>query len=212
MADNKYKISGFILIFLFFLSLPLWSLPYLGADLGLILLGNTEEESAPDPVIMQGLGVTFPVYQIEALTIEVSGLFYGTFYQWFNDRASPADIERADNLWVLTVQLDGKIAYAWPLGGGVDIGVVGGLSLAFRIPLFAYDNGEKYRKDMTAYFFDMARFLYPHLGSFLDWAIAEGLDLRFTIRCLLPIYDLWSGEDFWNGLMIQGLMSLNFKL
>jgi hypothetical protein len=206
-----------IIISVFFLitsTMGAWSLPYFGIDLGLIFLGNAEEDSAPNPVILQGLGVTFPIFQIDDIVIEVGGLFYGTQYQWTNNRASPADIERADNFFVLAVQIDGRVAYEWQLSEQIGMGFGGGLSLVFRIPLFAYDNGEQYRSDMTVYFFDMARFLYPRGDFFVDWAIVQGLELRFTVQALVPIYNLWSGEEvpIWDGGMIQGIVSLRFLL
>ncbi len=214
MRKYNFKIIVFILLFLFLHAACVWSLPYFSVDLGLIFLGNSEEYSAPNPVILQGLGATFPVYQIDALTIEIGGLFYGTQYQWTDNRASPADIERANNFFVLAMQIDGRVAYEWQLSDQVGIGVAGGLSLVFRIPLFAFDNGEQYRSDMTAYFFDMARFLYPRADFFVDWGIVEGLELRFTVQALVPIYNLWIGEGlpFWDGGMIQGIVSLHFLL
>jgi hypothetical protein len=214
MRSNYCKLVFCFFFFLFAHLTSVWSLPYFSVDLGLIFLGNAEEYSAPNPVILQGLGATFPVYQIEDITIEVGGLFYGTQYQWTHDRASPADIERVDNFFVLAMQIDGRVSYKWQLSEQVDMGCGGGLSLVFRIPLFAYDNGEQYRSDMTVYFFDMARFLYPRGDFFVDWALVEGLELRFMVQALVPIYNLWSGESvpFWDGGMIQGIVSLRFLL
>jgi len=202
-----------LLFFLLFTASGAWSLSYFSVDLGLILLGNAEENSAPNPVILQGVGATFPVYQEGAFTVEIGGLFYGTQYQWVNDRASPADIERADNFFVLSFQIDGRMTYEWKISDQVDLGIEGGLSLAFRIPLFAWDNGEQYRQDMTVYFFE-GRFIYPHGGGFVDWALTEGLELRFSLRTYIPIYNLLfsDGLAFWNGGMVQAIASLNFKL
>jgi hypothetical protein len=204
---------AFTLLFLLSGVSGAWSLSYLGVDLGLIFLGNAEEDSAPNPVILQGVGVTFPVYQLDALTIEVGGLFYGTQYQWLNNRASPADIERADNFYVLSVQIDGRVMYEWKVSDQVDLGVSGGLTLAIRVPLFAWDEGEKYREDMTAYFLE-GRFIYPQAGGYVDWAILEGIELRFSLRVFFPLYNLWSDEGmpFWDGGMVQGIVSMNFKL
>ncbi len=213
MATHGPFFFAFLFLFLLFTTTGAWSLSYLGVDLGLIFLGNAEEHSAPNPVILQGLGVTFPVYQFDSLTIEVGGLFYGTQYQWLNDRASPADIERADNFFVLSVQIDGRVMYEWKVSDQVDLGVSGGLTFAFRIPVVAWDEGEKYRADMTAFFLE-GRFIYPQAGVFVDWAIVEGLELRFSLRAFFPLYNLWSGEDmpFWDGGMAQGIVSMNFKL
>ncbi|MBN1799429.1 MAG: hypothetical protein JW822_12720 [Spirochaetales bacterium] len=214
MKINKCTSILFVFLFLFAGAIGAWSQSYFSLNLGLIFLGNAEEDSAPNPVILQGIGATFPVYQIDAITIEIGGLFYGTQYQWANNRASPADIERADNFFVLSTQIDGRVTYEWRLSDQVGMGVGGGLSLVIRIPLFAYDNGEQYRSDMTSYFFEMARFLYPRGDFFVDWAIVEGLGLRFSIQALVPIYNLWSGEGvpFWDGGMIQGIVSLRFLL
>src|SRR3972149_3957261 len=171
-----------ICVILFLITaLDLWSLPFIGADTGLLFIVNTEEGGAPSPVILQGIGATFPLIADEGFYLDTSLLLYGASYQYLGNRAIPADIERSDTVWVLFVQLDLRTGFNAKLSDDLLFGATVGPALIFPFPLFATDNGAQYIDPMYSFFFLNLKFIYAETELFLRWAIARDRNLAFSI-------------------------------
>mgnify|MGYP000685403520 CR=1 FL=1 len=129
-------------------ALPGYALPYLGADTGLLFIINAEEGGAPSPVILQGIGATFPWIEpepgIDGMFLTSGVMFSGTWYQYLNDRAIPADVERADTVWVLLANFDLQFGYLFTLSEKLSLGTAVMTALMLPLPLFATDNGSQY--------------------------------------------------------------------
>jgi hypothetical protein len=208
------KKPGLIIVLLFMVVGSMWAIPFLGVDTGLLFIINGEAAGAPSPYILQGLGVTVPLIQEENFFLYAGLLLYGCQYQWYVDRAVPADNELADTIWTLLPQLDIRIGLPIKLSDNLTLGLSLGPALVCPIPLFAYDNGEAYRARMFEYFYVNLKFLYGEVEIFLRWAIVQGIDLAIKVRSLYQLAAIWDaiGISRLNGLQIQGLISLEIKL
>ena len=201
-------------IFLFF-SLTAWGLPYLGVDTGLLFIIDMEAAGAPNPVILQGLGVTLPFIDTgEGFFLDAGAMVFMCPYQWYQNRAIPADSERVDTVGVVFLQLDMHVGTLFKLSKELTFGVSGGPALVFPFPLFAYDNGSAYIGSMYTYFYSKFKFISLEAELLLRWAIVKDLNLTFKVRGLYPLSALWDDPAISriNGLNIQGLVSVEIRL
>ncbi len=211
-----------ILMLLFVSVYVVPALDWLGLDAGIFVLVNTDEDSAPSP-LLNTLGMSIPfLYYNTPLYWEASLLFFNTQYQYsFETSAAdaagrpaftPAEIEKANSLWVLGVLLDTRFGYMFELSDRIRLGGAGGLALVFRLPLIAFDDGAQYQPDAFAYFF--TRFLYPEVELAFHWDILDDLGLSFTLRGLFPIFHIWDGENvsFADQLLIMGNLCVRIRL
>ena len=208
------KKASVIVVFSLIAVLGAWSMPFLGADTGMLFMINGELAGAPSPVILQGLGVTLPLVQDDGFLLYAGVLFYGCQYQMYVGRAIPADNELADTIWTLLTQLDLRIGFPIKLSDNLTMGAMFGPALVLPVPLFAFDNGEAYRGTMFEYFYLRLKFLYVQGELFLRWAVADGIDLSFKLRGMYQIAAIWDeiGISRFNGMQIQALISLETKL
>lgn len=212
---QKFKKLFFIIILLL-LGIPLTGLPYICIDAGIPLLFNSEENSAPNPVILQGLGVTVPVLSFEIVFLETSILLFGTQYQYADDRAAPADWERANTLWVLESVMDLRMGANIDLGNSWEVGLSAGPAFFLRFPLFAFDRTmeeeliPEYQESMFAYFFGNGRFFMSSIEAAFRWQLYDNIKLCFKLRNNLPLFHIWDGEavPFWDQMIIKGLIGI----
>ena len=214
MTPNRLTLPLLILLFLLPV-VPSSGLSWLGIDTGLILLINTDQDSAPSP-LLNTLGVSIPFLGGDnPLYWEASLLFFNTHYQHSigangMDRFTPAEIEKADSLWTLGLILDTRFGYALKLGDTVRIGGAAGLAAVFRLPLIAIEQGGEYQGPAMSYF--LTRFLYPELEIAVHWDILKSMGLAIAVRGLFPLFHIWDGENlpFFDQMMIMG--NLEFRI
>lgn len=205
-----------LFLIIIFLSIPLGSIPYICIDAGIPLLFNSEEHSAPNPVILQGLGVSVPILSFDIVFLETSILLFGTQYQYADDRAAPADWERADTLWVLEPVIDLRMGANIDLGNKWEVGLSAGPALFLRFPLFAFDPTmeeeliPEYQESMFAYFFGNGRFFMFSMEAAFRWQLYENIKLCFKLRNNLPLFHIWDEEEvpFWDQMIIKGLVGI----
>ncbi|RPJ09192.1 MAG: hypothetical protein EHM28_02255 [Spirochaetaceae bacterium] len=206
--------KNLLFVILIFTGISAFAVPIIDAETGLLLLFINEDESAPSPVIMQGLGLSFPFFHGEGFFLDSGIFFTGTQYQYLNDRAFPADIERADTVWVFFIQLDARIGYTIPVSEVLSITLSVGPALLIRIPLFATDDGDQYMDEMSSFFYSSLRFLLAEAQAAFRWKLSKSVTVAFKLRVLYPadnIIELFE-RSLYNGLQIQGLISLEIPL
>ena len=144
---KRFYILIFIFLLLLFPLLGSSGLIWLGIDTGTLLLFNSEENSAPSPLLTT-LGVSIPILQKDNPIYWLAALnFFGTYYEYSADRALPAEIEKADTLWTLGVILDTRFGFAFSvLEDKLKFGASGGLALVFRFPLIP--NGVSHLREL----------------------------------------------------------------
>lgn len=188
------------------------SLSWLGADAGLSLLLNAEQDSGPSPLLTV-LGLSMPIRQIDgSFYWEARYMFSTTFYGYADGKAFPVENEAADSLWTLALEAESVLGFRFDLGEKLRMGGGFCLSALFRWPVFAVGAGADFRADAFRYL--MGRFLYTGLEMRLDWKARETPALGFSLQGLYPFFLVWEkGDvDYWDQLIIRGTVSLRFAL
>jgi len=204
----------FLIVFMSFLlsGVPLPALDTFGLDGGLFFIGSTDPDSAPSP-LLPAVGVTLPIQRkLWIFQPEYSFLLTGTYYQYANNRASPAELDFRDYA-VACILADIRGAYTFLKRKKFSMGTDIGLSAFLRIPIPLFpDAGEDFGSTLS--YFYVFRFLYPETGFFGTYRIREDLDLKLSLRAYWPLYLLWSPEDppFPEGLLVSGLISVIWHL
>ncbi len=212
----RKRTSVFLIVFMSFLLIDV-SLPALNTfelDGGLIYIGSTDPQSAPSPII-PAIGITFQFpKKIGIFDLESSFLLTGTYYQYANNRASPAEPDFRD-FAVVCILGDFRLAYKFLNRESFSLGTDFGLSAFLRIPIplpVSPDASQNFGNTLS--YFYAFRFLYPETGFFGTYRILENIDLKLSLRASWPLYLLWDDEDlpFPEGLLVTGLISLIWHL
>ena len=210
----RNRIGIFLIVFMSFLlsGVPLPALDTLELDGGLFFITSTDPDSAPSP-LLPAAGVTLPTQKkLWIFDLESSFLLTGTYYQYANDRASPAEPDFRDYA-TACILADIRGAYSFLERKSFSLGADAGLSAFLRIPVPLFSDAVQDLGSTLSYFY-VFRFLYPATGIFGTYRIMENMDLKLTLRAYWPLYLLWSPDDppFPEGLLISGLISLIWHL
>jgi len=185
--------------------LPAAGLSGLELDGGLVLLGSTDPDSGPSP-IMPALGIAFPLGTVGPFALEGSVLLFGTYYEYaqLDDRARPVDLADRE-FWALGILGDARLRYEWRLGETVRMGADAGLALFLRAPIPLSSEGSEDFGSAFGYLHSRLRFLYPETGLYVRFPFTERLELRPALRAAWPLYLLWDGEQlpFAEGLLLS---------
>ena len=205
--------SSLFFFLVFFVCLtPLGALDWIGADTGLLLLLNSEEDSAPGP-LMNTFGASMPFWTRPGpLYWDGSLLFFHTYYQYEGDRPTPAEREKSNTLLTIGMLVESRFGYSFQLTEKLALGGAAGLALVFRFPLFAIEEGGENRGPAFSYL--MTRFLYPQLEMRLIWDVLETLGLGISFRGLFPFFHIWGGGavPFYDQFIIMGNLEFRIRL
>lgn len=210
----RKRTSVFLIVFMSFLlsGVPLPALNTFELDGGLIFIGSGDPQSAPSPII-PAIGITFQFpKKIWIFDLESSFLLTGTYYQYANNRASPAELDFRD-FAVVCILGDFRLAYRFLNRESFSLGTDFGLSAFLRMPIPLFSDAAQDFGNTLSYFYAF-RFLYPETGFFGTYSILENLDLKLSLQASWPLYLLWDDEDlsFPEGLLVSGLISLIWHL
>ena len=210
----RKRTSVFLIVFMSFLlsGVPLPALNTFELDGGLFYIGSKDQQSAPSPIV-PAIGITFQIpRKIWIFDLESSFLLTGTYYQYANGRASPAELDHRD-FAVVCILGDFRLAYRFLNRESFSLGTDFGLSAFLRIPIPLFADAAQDFSNTLSYFYAF-RFLYPETGFFGTYSILENLDLKLSLRASWPLYLMWDGEDlpFPEGLLVSGLVSLIWHL
>ncbi|UCF99793.1 MAG: hypothetical protein JSV89_09700 [Spirochaetaceae bacterium] len=210
----RKRTGTFLIVFMSFLlsGVPLPALDTLELDGGLFIIGSTDSQSAPSP-ILPAIGMTFQIPRtLWIFDLETSFLLTGTYYQYANNRASPAEPEHRD-FAVVCILGDFRLAYSFLKRESFSLGTDFGLSALLRIPIPLFPDASQDYGDTVSYFYAF-RFVYPETGIFGTYRIQENIDLKLSLRASWPLYLLWDEEDlpFPEGLLVCGLVSVIWHL
>jgi len=210
----RKRTGFFLIIFMSFLlsGVPLPALDTFELDGGLFFITSTDPDSAPSP-LLPSIGLTFPTQRtLWIFQLETSFLLTGTWYQYANGRASPAEPEFRDYATVCILS-DFRGTYTFLKRKSFSMGTDVGLAAFLRLPI-PLDSDAVQDLGSTLTDFYVFRFVYPETGIFGTYRIREDLDLKLSLRACWPLYLLWSPEDppFPEGLLATGLISLIWQL
>ena len=204
----------FLIVFMSFLlsGVPLPALDSFELDGGLLFITSRDPDSAPSP-LLPAVGVTFPTEgKLWIFDLEYSFLLTGTFYQYANDRASPAEPEYRDYA-VPCILADLRGVVPLVRRDSFTLGVDTGVSAFLRFPIpLSSDAAEDFGN--TVSYFYLFRFLYPETGFFSRFTAGEDVELKLSLRAYWPLYLLWSPDEppFPEGLLVSGLISVTLNL
>ena len=213
MGMRKATVS-FLIVFMSFLlsGVPLPALDTRQLDGGLFIITSTDPDSAPSP-ILPAVGITFPTRRkLWIFDLEYSFLLSGTYYQYANDRASPAEQDFRDYA-VPCILADLRGGYTFLKRESFSLGTEVGLSAFLRIPIPLFSDAIQDLGSTLSYLY-LFRFIYPETGFFGTYGITENMELKLTVRGYWPLYLLWSPDDppFPEGLLVTGLISVIWHL
>ncbi len=170
-------------------------------------------ESGPSPILnMIGVGTRFPISADFSIAPRID--VFTTYYGWIDGRAMPVDVEnRLAVLWGLII--DVPVRYDLGLGGNHAMQFTGGIALMTRLAFkdASVPADEQAEVDsVSRYLWDKARFLYPELGVSYSYKMADWVSFGVSARVLLPIFNLWTGEDLplWDNLVVGGGIWISF--
>jgi hypothetical protein len=164
---------------------------------------NNGLESDPMPILPSpGVAVAYPLS--DPMWIELTLDAYFTHYRYSDklERAVPAAIEnRSAQVWAFT--LGAQAMALFPLTPLIDYRAYGGLAADLRIVLLAEDlnpgdiaQAQKETDQARSYFWGQGRWLFPVVGSGVDFSLNERFKLGADVRVWIPLYKLWTGEGF----------------
>ncbi len=211
MNIKRYK--SLFLLSLFFL-FPLCLTPALDSytiEGGLQLLINTDQDSAPSP-LLPAIGFSRPFWQRGIYTLNGGVLFFGTYYQYQDNRALPAELEHRDFL-VLASLVDARIGPEFIINERLKAGAGLGLALFIRLPIPLFDDIKDDFAPLLGYFYG-GRFAYPETEIYAAWKLHDKFEIKTSIRVLYPIFHLWDGENlpFIDQMLISGLIGIRYTL
>jgi len=185
-------------------TLPLSALEQMQIDAGLVYQVNSQEDSAPSP-LMPAIGVVFPWKGGGKWHSEIGFHTFGTYYRLEGDRALPAELEHRD-FWVQGIQAGLRLGSEFSLGEKLTLGLQAGLSLLLRLPVPLADAEGDFGA-LAGYFYGGFRLLYPEAGFFFELPIRERLSLRLSMRAGIPIFNIWdSGDIPFTDQLLTGLL------
>ncbi len=172
---------------------------------GLLLIGSTDSEAAPTP-LLPIIGVSLPIDLPDPFFLEPGLDFFGLYYFDTGERTVPTELETAGGFYTQAVLLSIKGGMRYPLTDVLEAGGTVGLDFLLRFPL---EEGGS-----MDYFYGNLRFFYPELRGFLRWKIVESIGLIFSLRTFIPIFHLWDGEGlpFTDQFMVSLTAGLAIRL
>jgi hypothetical protein len=174
---------------------------------GSILFFPEDNGNASGPMpIMPSLGgsASYPVSDL--LTLELSLDIYAHDYDYDYDlnRAVPADQEFRTSFIIGNIVGLQPVFRFRPWGENTTIRAYGGLSFDLRICLPAFDVKGNHQsgkplteasEDIFSYMWGGGRWIFPHIGGGMDFAVLESMTLGFDVRLWFPVWRIWTGED-----------------
>jgi hypothetical protein len=187
-----------------------WPWDTLEIDGAMVWIVNADPDSAPSP-LLPALGLNFPLVAQRRWGFDVGFLLTGTYYEYADGRAIPAELEQRD-FAVPLILGDARAGYYLPLGQKVRLGFAAGLLLFLRVPVPLFADASADFGQSLAYL--LARAAYPETELSVRFPFLPSFDLDVKVRAAWPWFHLWDGEPygFWDQMVFSGVLGLVYKL
>jgi len=142
---------------------------------------------------------------------------YTEYLQAEGQKVVPTQKETGGDAGTVAGLMTASLATPWliPLefGEGWELAVGGSPTLAFRIPVLSIA-GEGSAAGVSRYFYRSLRYLLPEAYLSATYAFTESVDVGLVSRVLVPIYNLWDGEDtpFWDEMQVFANLFIRFRI
>jgi len=207
-----------VILIVLFIAVPIYTHAFgidrISIDSGLIYIGNSDQNSAPSPVL-RTLGANIPVFRSGLFVLSTGIQLWGSFYTYSRQRALPQEMEAPGGLWnwILASMLDSRFGIEYPFNQTLTLGSDMGISFLMRFPIVSSEAAKPDRLPVMQYFFSKGRFLYPETSIYLIWNVYKRVGISFTVKSYYPVFHLWDSENlpFYDQLLITGLLSFIIK-
>lgn len=148
-----------------------------------------------------GMGASLPLHN--RLRLDITLDFYMTHYGYSDslDRAIPAAIENRSARVIGSILAFQAAAY-FNLSPIMTLRAYGGPAADLRIVIMAADlmpgdeeDASRQTDSVRSYFWSNGRWFMPVAGTGLDFNINERFKVGVDLRCWIPAYRIWSGEN-----------------
>lgn len=148
------------------------------------------------------LRMDFPRQTVFALAPEL--LFSLLPYTWNaqDTKARPSAPETRDHVRVLTLHIDPAFQFLWPINkdGSMRAGFSASPAVALPIIVGSVGSTDEIVGPVLRYLYGNGRFFYPKVSAVFDWAYSKTLLFQVKLNAFLPIFHLWDGEVFSDGI------------
>ena len=174
------------------------SITEIDPTVGIMYIGN----SAGISPVVQTIGASMMLRGDGPFFLEPTLDFFYTYYDASGPRTVPAPYESGTGMFTLGALATFQAGLLYPVSKSVEIGGALGFDLLIRVPIELQNTNIDPGAAM-AYFYGMARFIYPESRFIFRWRVADGVGLIFTLRAMYPLFHLWDGEGlpFYDQLM-----------
>jgi hypothetical protein len=177
-------------------------------------------ESDPSPLLGTP-GAAARLFFFDYFALEISLDFYMTHYLYSDslNRAAPAAIENRSAL-VIGSMLGFQAVYLFQPFDFWTIRAYAGPAIDARISIVAgglegadKEDAAEETENISKYFWEEGRWLYPTAGIGMDFAVTDDLLLGFDLRTWFPVYKLWTKEELpdINGWRFGAVFTMTFQ-
>jgi hypothetical protein len=154
------------------------------------MIVSSEDPGPPNPLVPTiGAWTTVGLPAPPGFFWETGVMGIGLNYRYEDDRAVLAEVEAADNFWVLGLLGDLRFGRLWRIGERLEAGGSAGLVLFLRIPAIPHDDAADDWGAVATFL--LVRSLFPELAASLRWQVVERWALVFDLRVMYPAHNLW---------------------
>jgi len=180
----------------------------------ILFIGGSDSLAAgPSPIVnMLGISLSLPLnqflYFMPALDV------YGTNYGYIDARAVPVEVENR-TAFVSSLALDAPLYFVMSPFDKLKFGLGFGILFNPQIALLAFNISESESVNVGAinsYFYGTLRFIYPDVGTFVSYSIADTISISAHTRFVYPWQNLLNNISFTEGMTISAGISIDFKL
>lgn len=201
-----------------------WTVAGIDVRGGVTWIGNGYREY-PDGTTVQGsdvsplrpfLGAGVPLQLSPTLVFTPAlDLFRQEYLAVQDGKVVPTQIETGsaagDLAATLGIVLSLPLSYEWRPAERFTLGVGGGPTLVFRLPLGPIDGSDA--SPLWDYFFSDLRFLYPEAQFLLRYAASERIEVGGLLRVLWPVAPIITDYDvpLWDEMKIALMATVRFR-
>ncbi|MCX7023547.1 MAG: hypothetical protein NT080_02875 [Spirochaetes bacterium] len=191
-------------------------LDYATPRLGVLFILNDSGQGAASPIVnIIGCSLSYSFTGGGAWSFDPGFDLFWTQYEWdaSGSRAIPTEPETAEASFVIGGILDGPFSYRFRINERLSIKPGAGLAMVLRVPIPNSTSmpGED-NLAIAGWFYGGARFLYPELQALVDVELQDRFAFEFAARTFWPVFNLWTGANFFDHWMFQAALSVRVKL
>ncbi|MEI8094109.1 MAG: hypothetical protein WCG80_07860 [Spirochaetales bacterium] len=201
-----------------FASLPLqaavvWGVDIPGLELqfGYDFVLNSIDDSAPNPVISNSLGLSVPFVVLPSLIFRPEAAVFFETMEYVNSRPQPVESDYP-NVTILALLLNANFGYEFQPLKTLTLVPEVGLAFAVRFPIFAAGTSAGDMALPITGWYLAGRFVYPNLGLGVLYQFSDRYTLFLRVQGMDPVFNLWDNWTWWDQLLVNLNLGVRFSL